>query len=201
MDRPSFPLPEQEGLSASRSFPIVGIGASAGGLEAFTQLLSHLPGTTGMAYVLVQHLAPTHVSLLADLLARATRMPVLQVQDQMAVEPDHVYVIPPNVTMTLLHGVLRLTARTQDEKPHFSIDIFFRSLAQQQRGQAIGVILSGTGSDGTLGNDLCAGGSDFPLLADATECDCRRIRGCDPAARRNCPGADADQPPSLSAKS
>src|SRR5712664_4019795 len=132
-------------------FPIVGVGASAGGLEAFTQLLKALGPGTGMAYVLVQHLDPSHESALTELLAKATEMPVRQVTDATPVEPNHVYVIPPNVDMIISQGILRLTARTETRGYHMPIDRFLRSLAEDQRSNAIGVILSGTASDGTLG--------------------------------------------------
>src|SRR5690348_16738840 len=145
MDQVSDPLPLQEEAAPSSSFPIVGIGASAGGLEAFKELLSYIEDATSMAYVFVQHLAPMHESLLPELLSHATRMPVHVVTDQMVVESDQVYVIPPNVTMTLSHGVLRLARRMQSTQPHFSIDAFFSSLAEQRQSQAIGVLLSGTG--------------------------------------------------------
>ena len=132
-------------------FPIVGVGASAGGLEAFTQLLKALGSETEMAYVLVQHLDPSHESALTELLAKATEMPVRQVTDAMPVEPNHVYVIPPNVDMTISQRILRLTPRTEKQGQHMPIDRFLRSLAEDQRSNAIGVILSGTASDGTLG--------------------------------------------------
>ena len=132
-------------------FPIVGVGASAGGLEAFTQLLKALGSGTEMAYVLVQHLDPSHESALTELLAKATEMPVSQVTDVTPVEPNHVYVIPPNVDMTISQGILRLTSRTETHGHHMPIDRFLRSLAEDQRSNAIGVILSGTASDGTLG--------------------------------------------------
>ncbi|GCE11607.1 chemotaxis protein CheB [Tengunoibacter tsumagoiensis] len=136
---------------AKESFRIVGIGASAGGLEAFTQLLSHLPSVTGMAYIFVQHLDPNHQSILPDLLARVTRIPVYVIQDLMRVEPDHVYVIPPNVDLIIEQRTLRLLPRTQQGGQHLTIDRFFRSLATDQKQQAIGVVLSGTASDGTAG--------------------------------------------------
>ena len=132
-------------------FPIVGVGASAGGLEAFTQLLKAVGSETEMAYVLVQHLDPSHESALTELLAKATEMPVRQVSDATPVEPNHVYVIPPNVDMTISQGILRLTPRTEKQGHHMPIDRFLRSLAEDQRSNAIGVILSGTASDGTLG--------------------------------------------------
>lgn len=134
-----------------RAFPVVGIGASAGGLEAFTQVLEFLPADTGMAFVLVQHLAPTHESMLTELLSRATKMPVAEVRDGVKAEPDHIYVIPPNTNMAILHGVLHLMPRPATPGHHMPIDYFFRSLADDQKSKSIGVILSGTASDGALG--------------------------------------------------
>ncbi len=137
---------------AASGFPIVGIGASAGGLDAFTELLKSLPLDSGMGFVLVQHLDPLHESVLTQLLARTTSMPVSEVTHNLRVEANHVYVIPPNTCMSVAQGVLKLRPRTQQGKtPHHSIDLFLESLAQDQRGQAIGVILSGTATDGTLG--------------------------------------------------
>jgi two-component system CheB/CheR fusion protein len=133
------------------SFPIVGVGASAGGLEAFTQLLNHLPADPGMAFVLVQHLDPKHSSSLVELLTRSTKMPISQVTDGTSVEPNHVYVIPPNTNMSMQHGTLRLAPRGEHVGHHMPIDGFFLSLAEHQKTQAIGVLMSGTGSDGTLG--------------------------------------------------
>ncbi len=149
----SGPVQQREEPQRSRRalFSIVGVGASAGGLEAFTQLLKALPSRTGMAYVLVQHLDPTHESALTEILAKTTEMPVSQVTDATPVEPNHVYVIPPNVDMIISQGILRLTARTETRGRHMPIDRFLRSLAEDQRSNAIGVILSGTASDGTLG--------------------------------------------------
>ena len=135
----------------SGSFPIVGIGASAGGLEAIEQFLRHLPAGSGLACVVVQHLDPTQKGMMAELLQRATTMKVLQVKDRMKVEPDRVYVIPPNQDMSILHGVLHLLAPAAPRGLRLPIDFFFRSLADDQRDSSIGVILSGMGSDGTLG--------------------------------------------------
>jgi two-component system, chemotaxis family, CheB/CheR fusion protein len=144
--------PDQSDLKAdSESFPVVGIGASAGGLEACTELLKHLPADGGMAYVLVQHLAPQHDSLLSDLLSRNTKMPVHQVEDGMVVRRDHVYVIPPNRDMTISAGILRLVPRPPGHGPHQAIDYFLSSLAEERKSKAIAVILSGSSSDGTLG--------------------------------------------------
>ncbi|HUR49395.1 MAG TPA: chemotaxis protein CheB, partial [Acidimicrobiales bacterium] len=134
------------------AFPIVGIGASAGGLEAFTQLLAVLPPDTGMAFVLIQHLDPTHTSFLAEALAKATAMPVRQAADGDRVAPNCVYVIPPNAELGILHGQLTLLPRPDDaRKFHLPVDFFFRALAADHGSQAIGVILSGTASDGTEG--------------------------------------------------
>ncbi|HUQ94634.1 MAG TPA: PAS domain S-box protein [Bryobacteraceae bacterium] len=131
------------------TFPVVGIGASAGGLNAFTQLLKALPSDTGMAFVLVQHLDPHHESQLTGILATATSMPVRTVQDGMALQPDQVFVIPPNTTMILEDGVLRLVHR--EPGLHLPIDAFFVSLARVQGGRSIAIVLSGNASDGSLG--------------------------------------------------
>jgi two-component system CheB/CheR fusion protein len=159
---PDAALAPEERLEDSL-FPVVGVGASAGGLEAFTQLLGNLPDDTGMAFVLVQHLAPRHESQLADLLSRTTRLPVNEATEGMAVRPNHVYVIPPDTNMVLAQGNLRLTPRGETRGLHLPVDTFFRSLAQDQPAQAIGVVLSGTGSDGTLGiaEIKAAGGLTF----------------------------------------
>ena len=132
-------------------FPIVGIGASAGGLAAFTQLLKHLPTDTGMGFVLIQHLAPDQKSLLSEILAKATQMPVVEAQDGMSVEPNHVYIIPPNRKMTLAQNLLKLTPREKIRGTYLSVDAFFDSLAQERGSKGIGVILSGADGDGAQG--------------------------------------------------
>jgi two-component system CheB/CheR fusion protein len=138
---------------------VVGVGASAGGLEAFTALLKALPANTGMAFVLIQHLAPSHVSMLTELLARATVMPVVEITDGLAVQPNHVYVIPPNANIGILHGVLHLLSREPMPGHYLPIDYFLRALAQDLGNKAIGIILSGTASDGVLGlKEIKAGG-------------------------------------------
>ncbi len=144
-------------------FPIVGIGASAGGLEAFTQLLAHLPVCTGMAFVLVQHLDPRHESRLTDLLRRATHVPVIEASQGLAVEPDHIYVIPPNTTMAIAQGALQITPRVEERGRHLPVNRFLSALARAQQAQAIGIVFSGTGSDGTLGllEIKAAGGITF----------------------------------------
>ena len=132
-------------------FPIVGIGASAGGLEALEQFLGSVPPTTGLAYVVVQHLDPTHKGMIVELLQRATAIPVTQVEDGVRVAPDHVYVIPPNRDLSILHGALYLLEPAAPRGLRLPIDFFFRALADDQQALSIGVILSGMGSDGMLG--------------------------------------------------
>jgi two-component system CheB/CheR fusion protein len=152
-------------------FPVVGIGASAGGIEAFTQLLSHLPIDTGMAFVLVQHLAPHQESMLSVILSRITRMPVTEVRDGMRVEPNHVYVIPPNAKMTIADGLLRLMPREQTRGQFMSVDAFFLSLAEDRGDKAIGVVLSGGDADGARGLEeiKAAGGITFAQSEDTAK--------------------------------
>ena len=137
--------------SQELSFPIIGIGASAGGLEALEAFLANTPADCGMAFVIIQHLDPNHKGVLAELLQRGTKMKVFQVKDRMRVEPDSVYVIPPNKDMSILHGVLHLLEPVAPRGLRLPIDFFFRALADDQQEHSIGVILSGMGSDGTLG--------------------------------------------------
>ena len=138
-------------LPISGHFPIVGIGASAGGLEAIEQFLMHVPAGSGMAFVIVQHLDPTHKGIMVEIIQRVTGMKVMQVKDRQKVQPDCVYVIPPNRDMSILHGVLHLLEPTAPRGLRLPIDSFFRSLAEDQKQLSIGVILSGMGADGTMG--------------------------------------------------
>ncbi len=140
-----------ESAPPNARFYIVGIGASAGGLEAFLELLRALPAHTRMAFVVVQHLEPNYESQLAEILARATPMPVLQAEEGMPVERDHVYVIPPNKVMIIRDGALHLAPRSQSVKPHYPIDAFFESLATDQGPNAVAIVLSGGASDGAQG--------------------------------------------------
>ncbi len=157
---------EPAGDSSHYSFPIVGIGASAGGLEAFRQLLQNLPADTGAAFVLVQHLDPKHESILPALLARATTMPVDEVRDSVKIEPDHVYVIPSHMDLAIAEGHLRLLPRTVPPDRHMPVDLFFRTLAEAEGGKAIGVVLSGTASDGTLGLEAIRAAGGICLAQD-----------------------------------
>ncbi|MEO8131481.1 MAG: chemotaxis protein CheB, partial [Bryobacteraceae bacterium] len=155
------------------SVPIVGVGASAGGLEAMSQLLEALPTDTGMAFVLVQHLEPKHESMLTKLLAKATAMPVQEVREGMRVQPNQVYLIPANADMSLFDGLLHIVGRKAPPGHHLPIDYFFHSLAEARRSQAIGVILSGTASDGTAGLRAIkeAGGITFAQQPDTAKFD------------------------------
>ena len=131
--------------------PIVGIGASAGGVEALETFFRAVPAENGMAFVVVTHLPPYHDSLLAEILGRATEMPVVNARDDQPVEAQHVYVLPPNAALTIRQGRLRLRQTAAAGRERAPIDVFFTSLAEDQGEHAIGVVLSGGGSDGTLG--------------------------------------------------
>ena len=128
---------------------IVGLGASAGGLEALEQFLANVPAGSGLAYVVVQHLDPTHKAMLVELLQRATVMPVRAATESLRVEPDVVYVIPPNSELSVVRGLLHLAQPSQPRGMRLPIDVLFCSLAREQGERAIGVVLSGMGSDGT----------------------------------------------------
>jgi two-component system, chemotaxis family, CheB/CheR fusion protein len=154
-DESKLPTPAPAPASTQRSrFPIVGIGASAGGLDAVTELVRHLPPDIQASFVLVQHLDPGHESALTQILSRATSMPVSEATDNLPVEARHIYVIPPNRALSIGQGVLKLQPRSRVPAPLRTIDFFLEALARDQHECAIGVILSGTASDGTLG--LCA---------------------------------------------
>ncbi len=154
-------------------FPIVGIGASAGGLAAFQAFFSGMPADAdpGMAFVLVQHLAPDHKSILTDLIQRYTRMQVYEVEDGMMVVPNCAYIIPPNRDMAFLNGTLQLLEPVSQRGQRLPIDFFFRSLAQDQHERAIGVVLSGTGSDGTLGIRAIKGEGGMIMAQDPASAD------------------------------
>lgn len=146
---------EDSGVSEANvsplGFPVVGIGASAGGLEALVSLFDNMPADTGMAFVVVTHQHPAHTSLLPELLRRETQMPVLQATDGTRLEPNHVYVAPPGEHLAILGGTLHLIHVEAENSPRLPIDHFFRSLAEDQHARAIGIVLSGTGTDGTIG--------------------------------------------------
>lgn len=149
-EKPDRPGQEEE-FPVDPGFLTVSIGASAGGLEAFEHFFAHMPPDSGLAFVLVSHLDPSHVSMLTEILQRVTSMSVVEVQDGMKVEPNSVYVIPPNRDMIISQGVLELSMPVMPRGQRMPIDLFLRSLAKDQGEKSIGIILSGTGTDGTLG--------------------------------------------------
>ena len=132
-------------------FPVVGIGASAGGLEAFEEFFTHVPEDGGMAYVVIQHLDPTRKGMLPELLQRVSKLEVLQAKNRMKVKPNNVYVIPPNKSMSIVKGSLMLFPPQESRGMRLPIDFFFNSLAEDQKELGVGIILSGMGSDGTIG--------------------------------------------------
>jgi two-component system CheB/CheR fusion protein len=160
---------------ADTGFPIVGIGASAGGLAAFEAFFSGMPADVepGMAFVVVQHLAPDHKSILTELIGRCTRMKVSEVEDGVVVQPNCAYIIPPNRDMAFLNGTLQLLEPAAPRGQRLPIDFFFRSLAQDQKERAICIVLSGTGSDGTLGVRAIKGGGGMVMAQNpaSTEYD------------------------------
>lgn len=166
-----LPKPQDMGNEAgseskTEDFLVVGIGASAGGLAAFEAFFSGMPTETnpGMAFVLVQHLAPDHSSMLCELIQRYTRMKVFEVEDGMKVHPNCAYIIPPNRDMALLNGSLHLLEPAKVRGLRLPIDFFFRSLAEDQREHAICIILSGTGTDGTLGLRAIKGAGGMAMV-------------------------------------
>ena len=144
-------VPERRTARRDGEMPVVGIGASAGGLEALKDLFGAMPPDTHLTFVVVVHLDPTHESLMPGLLGRSTTLHVEHARDRQPLEPNHVYVIPPNRTLTLEHGVIRVSEAPDRRALRGVIDHFFRSLADDQHDRAIAVILSGTGTEGTLG--------------------------------------------------
>jgi two-component system CheB/CheR fusion protein len=143
--------PSEKQILVSPGFPIVGIGASAGGLEALELFFGNMPKDTGMAFVVIQHLDPNHAGIMPELLQRITTMKVFQATDNLKVKPNCVYVIPPNKSLSLLNGALLLFDPVESRGLRLPVDIFFRSLAADRNEKSIGIILSGMGSDGSLG--------------------------------------------------
>ncbi|KAB2970425.1 chemotaxis protein CheB [Zoogloea sp.] len=177
---PRQPHPE-DGASRAQGrhagFPIIGIGCSAGGLEALEALLKHTPVKSGMAFVIVQHLAPDHPSTLPEILQRSTALPVLEATEGLAVRPDHVYVIPPNTDLSLLQGQLHLIPPLEKRGLRLPIDFFLRTLAEDWQHQAVGVILSGMGSDGVLGLGAIKGKGGLTLAQTPSEAGAASMPG------------------------
>jgi two-component system CheB/CheR fusion protein len=153
-------------------FPIVGIGASAGGLEALEQFFWNMPKDSGMAFVVIQHLSPTAESFLTVLLQRVTQLMVQEVTDRMRIKPNCVYVIPPNKSMSILNGTLHLFALIESHGRDLPIDSFFRSLAFDRNEKSIGIILSGMGSDGYLGVKAIKEENGIVLVQDPASAEC-----------------------------
>ncbi len=156
----------EKGGKLGLNFPIVGIGASAGGLEAFEQFFTNMPSDSGMAFVLVQHLDPTHPSILGELVRRYTRMEVLEIEDGMAITPNRAFIIPPNCDMGIVNGKFQLLKPVAPRGLRLPIDFFFRSMAEDQKERAICIILSGTGTDGTLGLKEIKGAGGMAMVQD-----------------------------------
>src|ERR1700721_2295235 len=152
--------------AGTASTRVVGLGASAGGLEALHQFIANVPPASGLAYVVVQHLDPTHKAMLSELLQRATLMPVREATGSMHVEPDVVYVIPPSTELTVVGGRLHLAEPAQPRGRRLPIDVLFSSLARDQGERAIGVVLSGMGSDGTIGLQAIKGQGGLTLAQE-----------------------------------
>lgn len=151
----AIPALPKEIISSSKAkdntFFIVAIGASAGGMEAISELLKYLPSDTGMSFIYIQHLSPDHKSILSALLSRLTKMKVQEVTNKILMEPDNLYVIPPDKEMTVINGHIKLSPRTKTRVFTLPIDTFFSTLADKHKESAIGIILSGNASDGTIG--------------------------------------------------
>jgi len=169
----SKPYLDKPKILSENLFPVVGVGASAGGLEAFKKLVRAIPKKSGMAYILVQHLSPDHRSELSKILQRETHVPVHEISDNVHVKPNNVYVIPANKMLVANDGVLRLSPRPSKDMKNMPIDIFFSSLAEVHQDQAIGVVLSGNGADGTIGlkNIKGQGGITFAQDLDSATYD------------------------------
>jgi two-component system CheB/CheR fusion protein len=151
MKKDKLKIPATQLTASDNQFPLVGIGASAGGLDAFKKMIKAIPENSGMAYIFVQHLDPSHESVLPDLLQRVTKIPIHEITDNIHVEPDNIYIIPSNKLLVATDGVLQLSPRPPKEQRSMPVDIFFSSLAEVHQTHAIGVVLSGTATDGTLG--------------------------------------------------
>ncbi|MGM0474896.1 MAG: chemotaxis protein CheB, partial [Bacteroidota bacterium] len=150
---------------------IVGIGASAGGLNALRKLFSKIPGDSGMAYVVVVHLSPEHKSMLPELIQPYVDMPVIQVTETVALKPDHVYVIPPNANLNSIDTHLRLSELEEERGQRAPVDHFFRTLSTTHDSHAIGIILTGTGSDGTLGIKEIKENGGLTIVQDPNEAE------------------------------
>src|SRR5215831_13965830 len=150
-EQPANDIPDIPDIVEKDGFLITGLGASAGGIQAFQEFFQHVPPKSGIAYVVILHMSPDHDSHLAQVLQTTTKMPVTQVNEKVKVEPDNVYVVPPNQHLTMQDGHIIVSPNTQVEDRRAPVDIFFRTLAEEHGSKAIAVILSGTGANGSMG--------------------------------------------------
>ena len=155
-----------ESAAGSSGIPVVGLGGSAGSLKSFEDFFAAMPADSGAAFIVIQHLAPAHASLLPELVAQHTRMKVVQAQDAVPVEPNCVYVIPPNQYLGIRDGVLYLTEPVKQDGIRMPIDFFFRCLAEDRQQRAVGIVFSGAGSDGTMGVRAIRGGGGLVVAQD-----------------------------------
>jgi two-component system, chemotaxis family, CheB/CheR fusion protein len=165
------PPPSQSSIAAKTNhrdtfFPIVAIGASAGGLEAFEQFFKNMPQDSNMAFVLIPHLSPEHKSIMPELLARFTKMSITQAENGVKVKPNSVYIIPPDKDLSILHGKLQLLDPVERRGMRHPVDFFFRALAQDQGDKAVCIVLSGTGTEGALGLKAVKGEGGLVLVQD-----------------------------------
>src|SRR5690348_6258112 len=156
-------------LTAVSSFPVIAVGASAGGLEAFRTFVTGLPANSGMAFVLVQHLDPSHKSMMANLLAPHTGMPILEAQEGMRLEPNHVYLNPPGRYLALHSGVFEVSLAAPAQSPRMPFDFLLQSLAEEVGERAVCVILSGTASDGSVGARAIKAAGGLAIAQDPSE--------------------------------
>jgi len=166
MNKKGANSPKTKKAAKARSFPIVGIGASAGGLEAFESLFSNMPSDSNIAFIIVQHLDPKHKSIMSALLKKYTTMTIFEVEDGMKIKPNCIYLNPPSKNMTIINGTLHLIDPTERHSTNLPIDSFFRSLSEDQSEKAICIILSGTGSDGTLGLKAIKGAGGMVMVQE-----------------------------------
>src|SRR2546425_2381716 len=162
---------EEARRTHSADFLVVGIGASAGGIQAIKRFFEHVPPDSGIAFVVVLHLSPEHESRLAEVLQVSARIPVNQVQQRIRVEPNHVYVIPPDQSLSIDEGHLVLSDVTRFEERRAPVDIFFRTLADSHRSKAVCVVLSGTGADGSMGMKRVKEQGGLCLVQDPDEAE------------------------------
>ncbi|NQU64158.1 MAG: hypothetical protein HQ517_07740 [SAR324 cluster bacterium] len=164
--KPTKKSAPKKATTIKQKFPIVGLGASAGGLEALEAFFSNLPPTSNIAYVIIQHLSPKHKSIMSSLLAKSTEMEVTEIENEMEIQPNHVYLNPPDRNVVIQNGRLQLAMPIRTDRPNLPIDCFFKSMALDLGEKAICIILSGTATDGTLGLKAIKGSGGIAMVQD-----------------------------------